>query len=147
MSLSTEWIYPVLVAAGMRYEGLQGSPITRLHRVTLILCIQCILSTHHTCPQSTPASYQLSKCGANVAVISKEFPGLPLVRMLEAWVELQWHTETDGVGIAALLQFAAVSVLCACCVFPAMVSSAVIGLCSHFLQTAAVQNMVSCTAE
>ena len=51
-------------------------------------------------------------------------------------VELQWHTETDGVGIAALLQCAAVSVLCACCVFPAMVSSAVIGLCSHFLQTA-----------
>ena len=71
--------------------------------------------------------------------------------MLEAWVvkvELQWHTETDGVGFAALLhQSAAVSMLCACCVFPAMVSSAVIGLCSHFLQTAAVQNMVSCTAE
>ena len=89
--------------------------------------------THHTCPQSAPASYQLSKCGANVAVISKEFPGLPIVRMLEAWVvkvELQWHTETDGVGIAALLHTAAVSV------FPAMVSSAVIGLCSHFLQTA-----------
>ena len=66
---------------------------------------------------------------------------------MEAWVVLQWHTETDGVGIAALLHYtAAVSVLCACCVFPAMVSSAVIGLCSHFLQTE-VQNMVSCTAE
>ena len=34
-------------------------------------------------------------------------------------------------------------VLCACCVFPAVVSSAVIGLCSHFLQTAALQNMVT----
>ena len=69
--------------------------------------------------------------------------------MLEAWVVkvvLQWHTETYGVGFAALLQFAAVSVLCACCVLPAMVSSAVIGLCSNFLQTE-VQNMVSCTAE
>ena len=83
-----------------------GSPITRLHRVTLILCIQWIsTSTLHMSAVST-ASWQLSKCGANVAVISKEFPGLPIVRMLEAWVVLQWHTETDGVGIAALLQSA-----------------------------------------
>ena len=88
-----------------------GSPITRLHRVTLILCIQWILSTPHMSAVST-ASCQLSKCGANVAVISKEFPGLPIVRMLEAWVVLQWHTETDGVGIAALLQSAAVHVVC-----------------------------------
>ena len=117
-----------------------GSPITCLHRVTLILCIQWILSTPHMSAVST-ASCQLSKCGANVAVISKEFPGLPIVRMLEAWVVLQWHTVTDGVGIAALMQSAAV--LCACCVFPAVVSSAVIGLCSHFLQTAALQNMVT----
>ena len=100
----------------MRYEGLQGSPVTRLHRVTLILCIQWILSTLHTCPQSTPASYQLSKCGANVAVISKEFPGLPIVRMLEAWVVLQWHTETDGVGFAALHCSVQLS---ACCVHAA----------------------------
>ena len=106
----------------------------------------------HTCPQSTPASYQLSKCGANVAVISKEFPGLPIVRMLEAWVvkvELQWHTETDGVGFAALLQSAAVSVLCAMC----MLCVPSYGqLCSYWfmfplLADCKVQNMVSCTAE